>query len=188
MGSFPSANPSLPTSIPGIYEPPSAVVGTVPIASGGTGQTTAAAALAALGGALKGSHTLKRGSASGNYSITGTTLASFDATSFLVTVTVPLNVVALAFFWMSISQVVGATGEFGTAIDGTVQSSLFLSGSVSNNNLVPAVNPAAVLVGDGASHTFEPYARVTNAADAMTIINNAALESPVFLVLLLGMA
>lgn len=38
------------TSVPGIYTTPGGIVGTVPIASGGTGQTTAGAALTALGG------------------------------------------------------------------------------------------------------------------------------------------
>lgn len=156
----------------------------ISIGNGGTGQTTAAAALAALGGVGAGAHSLKRGSASANYVITATSLTAIDDPSLKVTVTVPTGQIAIALFLCSAKQVSGATGELGIAVDGTTSLVVFLSGSVSNANTIP-MTVAALLVGDGSSHTFSPVALTTNAADAFTIQNDAAIDAPMHIVVLI---
>lgn len=156
----------------------------VSIGNGGTGQTTAAAALAALGGVGAGSHFLKRGSAGGNYAITATSLTAIDDPNLKVTATIPTGQIAIALFLCSARQVAGATGELGIAVDGTTALAVFLSGSVSSNNDIP-MTVAALLVGDGSSHTFSPVAMTTNAADAFTIQNDTAQDAPMHIVLLI---
>jgi len=157
----------------------------VGISSGGTGATTAAAARSALGAAAQGSHTLKRSTGSGNYTINSTTFAAIDDTNLLVTVTVPTGMLALAMLMANCGQASGSSGEIGVAIDGTVQAYTVLSGTLSATNPV-SQSVMAVLTGDGSSHTFSPQARVqVSAASVLTILNGDAVGCPWFLVALL---
>lgn len=156
----------------------------VSIANGGTGSTTAAAALAALGAAAQGSHQRKFGSAAGDYAITATSFTDIDSTNLKITQSVATGLLAVSIFQASVKQVSGATGEMGIAIDGTVSFAALLGGTLSNGQLLGTV-VMDVLVGDGASHTFSPQARVTNAADAFTVTNQAVPLSCMHFLLLL---
>lgn len=179
MGSFPSANPSLPTSVPGIYVAESAVGPAIPVPvnQGGTGQTTAAAALAALGGS--GSHTLKRGTGAGNYTGSQTSFTAIDATNLDITVTIPVGLLALAFFFFSQAPDANHTMDVGIAVDGTVAFAVFQGGTTIT---VPGAC-MAILAGDGSSHTFEPQVQ-TGSGGTWIIANATALIAPFHAVLL----
>jgi hypothetical protein len=156
----------------------------VTIATGGTGQTTAAAALAALGGAAAGSHTLKRGSAGGNYVVSVTSFAAIDSANLDVTVVVPTGKLAIALLCCSGSQASGSSGEVSIAVDGTTN--YYTIQGAPNNGFIPHT-AMAVLVGDGASHTFSPNARVqVVGADPLTVANSDAVNTPIHLVLLIS--
>ncbi len=165
MGSFPSANPSLPTSIPGIYEPPSAVVGVVPIASGGTGQISGPAALAALGGV--GTHALKRGTAVANYTSTTASFLAIDSTNLDIAIVVPVGSIAIATFIASFETSAGKTARIGISVDATVTSYVPQLGGLAS---FTSVALKAVLVGDGSSHTFSPVFYV-DSGGTITVVN-----------------
>src|SRR5258708_4861230 len=60
-------------------------------------------------------HSLKRGSGSGNYSITATSFADIDTTNLKATLTVPLGSVAIAWFNCVPTAAAAHTLEFGVA-------------------------------------------------------------------------
>lgn len=141
----------------------------VSIANGGTGSTTAAAALAALGGAATGSHTVKTGSNAGSYSITATTPTDIDATNLNATITVPTGSVAFAWFAGNKQAPNGQTLEIGIAIDGTVYQTDFMGGNFGGEGPI-GFCCLGLLVGDGSSHTFKPRAWLSGAGTG-TIYN-----------------
>lgn len=156
----------------------------VSIGNGGTGQTTAAAALAALGGVGAGSHFRKVGSGSGTYITTSTTTAAIDAANLDVTTTIATGMLAISMLQFIWQQASGSTGEVGIALDGTQNFRAWLSGSLSNN-LPIAGFCMDIFVGDGASHTISPRFRLSSGAATLTLQNNAAPDGIMHFVFLI---
>lgn len=155
----------------------------VSIANGGTGQTTAAAALAALGGAATGSHTVKRGTGAGNFTFQHASLTAIDSAHLDITVTVPTGMLAIALLLMVAASGASNTLGVGIAVDGTPQQ---ISTVSSNSAAVPTQYVSiAILAGDGNSHTFEPQGYCTAAVNAV-IVNDSAVDAPLHLVLLIS--
>lgn len=156
----------------------------VSIANGGTGQTTAAAALAALGGVGPGSHTFKEGSKAGDYTIASTSWADIDSTNLKVTVTVPVGTLAVILGQASGTQAAGSTGEVGISVDGAAP---IYDARLGNGSGGGSFAVFAVFTGDGSSHAFSLQARVQNtASNHLTVSNGADPDNPKFLVLLLA--
>lgn len=156
------------------------------IASGGTGQITAPAALAALGGVAAAAHSLLKGSGSGNYTTASTSYVAVDATNLSGSAIVPVGSIALIL----------ATGSLGTlTASNTAQAQLQLDGAAAQTAncagtalLAPGA-PFAVLgviVGDGASHTWELFFKATSASDSATMLNSSADAAPRILVVILS--
>ena len=155
---------------PGVWiTSPGSLIGALPvtIAQGGTGQTTAAAALTALGGAATGSHTLKRGTAAANYTSTAASFAAIDATNLNIALVVPTGSIAIATFIGGFETSSGKTSRIGISVDGTVTFYESQSGGLAS--FVPFC-AKAVLVGDGSSHTFSPVFWV-DSGGTVTVIN-----------------
>lgn len=153
----------------------------LPIAGGGTGATSAAAALAALGGVGAGSHSLKRGTGLANYTRTAAAFASIDSTNLDVTVTVAAGQLAIALLLASGNSAAAAgQGFIGVGVDGTAPYTSQMVGTSTDN-----LAAAAVLVGDGASHTFSPQF-AGDGTNQFSIINSSAAKAPLFLVLLIS--
>lgn len=148
------------------------------ISQGGTGQTTAAAALAALGGVGPGSHTVKRGTGTGAITFNHTSLTAIDAAHLDITVTVPVGMLAIALLFISASPGNGNTLQIGIAVDGVV-AYVATGAAVTGNNL--PYTCIAVLVGDGSSHVFEPQG-ICSASVNAAIANDTAQDAPLHLV------
>lgn len=175
-----SAN--IDTSVPGLYTTPGAVVGTVPIASGGTGQTTAAAALAALGGV--GAVSSASGDNGGNITISATSFGTPIQTAFKVTITVPTGSKAIAVLMGSGISGSGTTLVVGIDVDGAVSGTAPEIGGGVAGAAIPFC-AMAVVTGDGNSHVFTPQAWKAGATNC-TILNSGINSPPILVVLVVA--
>jgi hypothetical protein len=137
------------------------------------------------GGGSSGSHTTKRGSGAGNYSNATTGFLAIDSTNLDITVTVPVGKLAIC-------SCVGSATAIGAALTNGGYVAIFVDSVQQFTDVLFASASAfaqpfaltAVVVGDGASHTFSPQYAAAAASHTTFIYNDASTDAPLHLVLL----
>ena len=152
------------------------------IASGGTGQITAAAALAALGGVGAGHISASRGSAGGDISVTGTFGSPQVIDSVNLSQTKTVPTGYIAVAILFLTMKPPSSQSAGLAI--AIDGTMYQiaqTSSLGGDNVPYAC--VGFLAGDGSSHVFAPTAYVSGGT--ATIVNSAAVNCPAMVVLIL---
>jgi hypothetical protein len=145
----------------------------VSIAQGGTGQITAAAALAALGGIP--TYMVKVGSKAGDYTTSSAAFVNVDGTNLSYTVVIPVGWKLFVVASLDAYQSTAGNGMYFALFDngGTIDRRL----TAPTLGTSTGVSLNAVVEGDGASHTITLVFATANVLDA-TNIRNASTGWP----------
>ena len=135
------------------------------------------------GGGGGGRVLTKQGTNAGDYTSTTGSFVAVDATNLDVTVVVPLGSIAVALLMATGKSGSSTTLSLGIAVDGTIAAACCqITGGISGNGI--PCSAQAVLVGDGASHVFEPQWKASGASPII-LLNSGNSVPPLHIVMLL---